>query len=297
MSTPTLERAIPGRARDLGDGFQVRRVLPAPQRMTVGPFIFFDHMGPVQLAAGHGMDVRPHPHIGLATVTWLFDGEVLHRDSLGSEQLIRPGELNWMTAGRGIVHSERSPTSARASGAHVHGLQLWVALPDALEAIEPAFQHVAADALPEVDVGGARLRVLAGSAYGVESPAQVHSPLFYVDARLAAGADLELPMEHTQRALYLVGGAVACDGTTYGPGTMLVFQPGVAVRIRALEATHMVLLGGAPIGQRHIWWNFVASTAERIEAAKAAWRAGGFPSVPGDTAEFIPLPEDFGRMK
>jgi len=289
---PTVELEIDARTRDLGDGFTVRRLLPAAARRMVGPFIFLDHMGPVQLAAGRGLDVRPHPHINLATVTYLFDGEILHRDSLGSEQLIRPGAVNWMTAGRGIVHSERSPADARKSGARVHGLQLWVALPKALEEVEPSFRHHGADSIPEVERPGARLRVVAGAAYGTASPVHLLSPLFYVEARLEPGAVLELPDEYAGRAAYVVDGAVSCDGASHRSSTMLVFRAGQPACIEALEAAQVMLLGGAPLdGERHIFWNFVSSSKERIERAKDDWRSRRFPLVPGDDEEFIPLPE------
>jgi len=289
---PAVELEIDARTRDLGDGFTVRRLLPAAARRMVGPFIFFDHMGPVQLAAGQGLDVRPHPHINLATVTYLFEGEILHRDSLGSEQAIRPGAVNWMTAGRGIVHSERSTAEARKSGARVHGLQLWVALPTALEEVEPSFRHHGAGTIPEVERPGARLRIVAGTAYGTGSPVYVLSPLFYVEARLERGAVLELPDEHAARAAYVVDGSVSCDGATQRSSAMLVFRAGQPACIQALEPAQVMLLGGAPLdGERHIFWNFVSSSKERIERAKDDWRNRRFPAVPGDDQEFIPLPE------
>lgn len=287
-----VELEIDGRARELGGGFTVRRLLPSAARRMVGPFIFVDHMGPVQLAAGAGLDVRPHPHINLATVTFLFAGEILHRDSLGSEQPIRPGAVNWMTAGRGIVHSERSPSEARKSGPFVHGMQLWVALPRADEEIAPSFQHHPADTIPLVEVAGARLRVIAGSAYGAVSPVAVRSPLFYVEAALERGATLRLPDEHRGRAAYVVEGAVTTDGKVHRPGAMLVFREGVPAAVEANEAARVMLLGGAPLdGERHIWWNFVSSSAERIERAKDDWRHGRFDRIPGDDVEFIPLPD------
>jgi redox-sensitive bicupin YhaK (pirin superfamily) len=291
-----VELEIAGRTRDLGDGFIVRRLLPASARRTVGPFIFVDHMGPVQLDAGRGLDVRPHPHINLATVTYLFEGEILHRDSIGSEQLLLPGAVNWMTAGRGIVHSERSPAAARKSGARVHGLQTWVALPRAREEVEPSFQHRAAGDVPDAHVAGARLRVIAGAAYGVTAPVAVLSPLFYVEARLDAGAALPVGAAElgagAERAAYVVAGAVACGGRTFGAGALVVLRAGGAERIEARGAAHVVLLGGAPLdGERHIWWNFVSSSPERIERAKDDWRAERFPTVPGDAVERIPLPQ------
>jgi redox-sensitive bicupin YhaK (pirin superfamily) len=282
-----VELTIEGRARELGQGFSVRRLLPAMARRMVGPFIFVDHMGPVSLPPGQGLDVRPHPHINLATVTYLFEGEILHRDSLGCEQLIRPGAVNWMTAGSGIVHSERSPAAARAGGARVHGLQLWVALPRAHEEDEPSFHHHPEDSLPRLDRPLARLTVVAGTAYGATSPVTVRSPLFYVEARLEAGARLPLPDDHAERAIYVVAGNVS----GYGAGTMVVFRSGAA-EIVAHEAAHVMLLGGAALdGERHIWWNFVSSSKERIERAKRDWREGRFATVPGDDQEFIPLPD------
>jgi redox-sensitive bicupin YhaK (pirin superfamily) len=287
-----LELVIEARVRDLGDGFRVRRLLPAAERRMVGPFIFFDHMGPVRMDPGRGLDVRPHPHINLATVTYLFEGEILHRDSLGTVQPIQPGALNWMTAGRGIVHSERSPAAAREAGVKLHGLQLWVALPRAREEVAPSFQHLAADDLPALKRDGAQLRVIAGRAYGATSPVQLLSPLFYVEARLESGAALSLPEEHAGRAAYVVEGSVGCDGETHGPGRMLVFREGAPAQIHASEPSRVMLLGGAPLdGQRQVWWNFVSSSSERIERAKKDWREGRFPKVPGDEVEFIPLPD------
>jgi redox-sensitive bicupin YhaK (pirin superfamily) len=258
----------------------------------VGPFIFFDHMGPVTMTPGSGLDVRPHPHINLATVTYLFEGEILHRDSLGSEQPIRPGAVNWMTAGRGIVHSERSPAAARKTGPSLHGLQLWVALPKAQEEVDPSFHHHPADSIPALEKPGARLRVVAGTAYGTAAPVTVLSPLYYVEARMDARAELALPEEHIEHAAYVVGGTVECDGKPYGSGTMMVFRDRARSRLVAREAAHVMLLGGTPLeSPRHVWWNFVSSSEERIERAKADWLARRFPSVPGDDVEFIPLPE------
>jgi redox-sensitive bicupin YhaK (pirin superfamily) len=291
VAEPALELLIEARVRDLGDGFRVRRLLPAAARRMVGPFIFFDHMGPVHMDPGHGLDVRPHPHINLATLTYLFEGEILHRDSLGTQQTIRPGALNWMTAGRGIVHSERSPGAARETGVHVHGLQLWDALPRAHEEVAPSFQHHAADDLPALEREGVRLRVIAGSAYGETSPAPVLSPLFYVEAQLEQGAALSLPDDHAGRSAYVVDGSVCCEGEAHGPGVMLVFREDAPARIRAQEPSRVMLLGGARLdGERHIWWNFVSSSPERIERARRDWRDGRFPKVPGDELEFTPLP-------
>jgi hypothetical protein len=258
----------------------------------VGPFIFLDEFGPVALPAGRGIDVRPHPHIGLATVTYLFAGEILHRDSLGSVQAIRPGAVNWMTAGRGIVHSERSGDEERARDKQLHGMQSWVALPLEHEATEPSFIHHAEAALPVIERDGVWLRLIAGRAYGESAPVAVYSDLFYLHAELAGGARVDLPNDHAERAFYVVSGAVTLDGTAYGPATMAVVRPGAAARLQAAEPSRVMLLGGAPLeGARHIWWNFVASTPERIEEAKADWKAGRFPGVPGDE-DFIPLPKD-----
>ena len=290
-SEPVIEFDIAAQTRDLGDGFVVRRLLPSPVCRMVGPFVFVDHMGPVWMAPGDGLDVRPHPHINLATVTYLFDGEILHRDSLGTEQLIRPGAVNWMTAGRGIVHSERSPAAARKTGKSLHGMQLWVALPKVHEEIAPSFQHHPADSVPAVELPGVRLRIVAGSAYGATSPVEVLSPLFYAEAQLERGARLTLPAEHLERAAYVVEGSLACDGKPHKAGSMVVFRPRLTAEIEALEPTRTMLLGGATIdGERHIFWNFVSSSHERIERAKQDWQHGRFPKVPGDEVEFIPLP-------
>ncbi len=298
VAQPTVELVLDARIRDLGDGFTVRRLLPSAVRRMVGPFIFFDHFGPVQLAPGRGLDVRPHPHINLATVTYLFEGAILHRDSLGSEQLITPGAVNWMTAGRGIVHSERSPATARKTGARMHGLQLWLALPLAHEQVEPSFRHHAEEEVPRVDLSGARLRVVAGSAYGVTSPVQTLSALFYVDAELAAAAELDLPDAYAARAAYVVDGSISCDGRRHGAGTMVVFREHAAARIAASEATRVMLLGGAPLdGERHVFWNFVSSSKERIGEAKLAWTERRFPMVPGDENEFIPLPVEIEKPR
>lgn len=289
MSGDVGDTLIAGRARPI-DGFPVARVLPAMARRLVGPFCFFDHLGPVALPAGTGFDVRPHPHIGLSTVTYVFEGAVLHRDSLGSEATIRPGSIHWMTAGRGIVHSERTPNEERAAGMRIHALQLWVALPREHEETDPSFRHYASDALPELEVGAVRIRVLAGTAYGVAAPVVVHSPLFYVEAQMPAGAQLAMPDEHAERAVYVVSGSVEHGDAVVPERSMLVFGPGSRT-IRAREAAHVVLIGGAPLeSPRHIEWNFVSSSQERIEQAKDDWRGRRFPRIPGDDEEFIPLP-------
>jgi hypothetical protein len=289
--TVQLVTVIDARARDLG-GFTVGRVLPAPGRKLIGPFIFFDHMGPATFPPGRGIDVRPHPHIGLATVTYLFEGEIVHRDSLGSHQAIRPGDVNWMTAGRGIAHSERTATQLRQATSRLDGLQLWVALPIRHEETDPEFHHHPARDLPTAEIAGARVRVLAGSAFGETSPVRTLSPLFYVDAAMPTGSELPLPNEHEERAAYVVSGSVECGSERAERGRMLVFTPGAAVTLRAVSDARLALIGGAPIdGERHIFWNFVSSSQARIEQAKRDWREGRFPKVPGDEQEFIPLPD------
>lgn len=283
-----VELILTPRDRDLG-GFSVRRLLPTARRRMVGPWIFFDHMGPADFPAGRGINVRPHPHIGIATVTYLFEGEILHRDSLGSVQTIRPGDINLMVSGRGIVHSERERPEVTAVDHALNGLQLWLALPDAHEETEPSFQHYPNDAIPALNAGGVPVRVLLGSAWGVTSPVRQFSETLYVEARLQRGQTLELPSA-PERALYVVSGALSAQGTALPEHTMTVFanQPDIAVR--ATEETRVALIGGAPVGERHIEWNFVASRRQRIEQAKQDWQAGRFPIVPGDEKEFIPLP-------
>ncbi len=284
-----IAHVVEGRARDLG-GFTVRRVLPFGGGRMVGPFIFFDHMGPVSFAAGKGIDVRPHPHVCLATVTYLFDGEIEHRDSLGVVQTIRPGDVNWMTAGSGIVHSERTGSPVRALGHKLHGLQSWVALPRSDEETDPAFHHFPASQLPVRHADGVRMRLIAGEAFGLRSPVHVFSGMFYVDATCDGDAILELPFEHAERAAYVVEGSIEVEGRSFAEGTLLVFVAGENVKLRAKTASRIALLGGAPLeSKRHIWWNFVASTPERIERAKRDWADGKFAPVPGDN-EFIPLP-------
>jgi redox-sensitive bicupin YhaK (pirin superfamily) len=286
----TVLQVIGARARDLG-GFSVRRVLPYEGVRMVGPFIFFDHLGPAQFAPGNGIDVRPHPHIALATVTYLFCGALEHRDSLGSVQEIRPGDVNWMTAGDGIVHSERTPRAQRADGQHIHGIQSWVALPDGEEDIEPGFAHYPAAALPGLSAAGAELTIIAGEAYGRRSPVITRWPTLYVDARISQGATLDVPMEHEERALYVAQGAVTIGEHTLSEGQLAIFAAAAPCRVRALKDTRALLLGGAAFTTpRFIWWNFVASSNERIERAKQRWARGQFPAVPGET-EFIPLPQ------
>ena len=278
--------------RDLGDGFQVRRALPSAHRRMVGPFIFFDQMGPVTLHAGDGLDVRPHPHIGLATVTYLLEGEILHRDSLGSVQSIRPGAVNWMTAGHGIVHSERTAQDVRAAGGPLFGLQTWVALPKAHEETDPAFFHHGADAIPQADAEGVTMRVVAGSCDGMTSPVRTFSDMLYADLVMVDGARYKLTTEHVERAIYVITGALAVEGQEGGfaAGELVILKPDAEIVLRALGPTRIMLVGGEPLGEpRNIYWNFVSSSAERIEQAKADWRADRFPRVPGET-EFIPLP-------
>jgi redox-sensitive bicupin YhaK (pirin superfamily) len=289
MSSPVTALIEP-RSRDLG-GFSVRRVLPAARARTVGPFVFFDHMGPAQYSAGTGIDVRPHPHIGIATVTYLFEGEILHRDSLGFEQPIRPGDVNWMTAGRGIVHSERERPEVRASDHGLNGIQSWIGLPKAHEETDPGFYHHPAASLPEITQGAATLRLIAGSAFGETAPTVTFSDMFYLDVRLPAGASATLPNDHEERAVYVADGAVTIAGETYTAGNMAVLTPGTDVAIEAAGNSRAMLLGGEPMdGPRHIWWNFVSSREERIEQAKNDWANGRFDKIAGDS-EFIPLPE------
>ncbi len=281
---------IEGRTRDLG-GFTVARILPSSARRRVGPVVFFDHLGPARFAPGEGIDVRPHPHIGLATVTYLFEGEIVHRDSLGAVQPIEPGAINWMTAGRGIVHSERTGAATRQAGSLLHGVQLWVALPQSHEEAEPDFRHHPAESLPERDIGGARVRVLVGDAYGARSPVRTLSPFLYADASLSAGSELPLPDEPEERAAFVVAGSVSCGDVRVEAPRMIVFEPGSAPSLRAGSDARLLLVGGAPLdGERHLWWNFVSSRPARIEQAKRDWVAGRFAPVPGET-EHIPLPD------
>lgn len=282
---------IAPRLHDLGDGVVVRRLLPFRLRRHVGPFVFFDHFGPIEFAPGRGLDVRPHPHIGLATVTYLFEGAIRHRDSLGSDVVIRPGDVNWMTAGRGIVHSERSPAPQRTAGHRLHGVQTWVALPrDGVE-VEPQFQHHAATSLPQREAAGVLLRVIAGSAFGMTSPVRAHAPTLHVEVRLAAGSRLVAPPEHAERAVHLMSGALQVDGAPLAPGHMLVVDGTAPIDLVAGSDCHLLLCGGAPLdGERVMWWNFVALDRDRIEQAKADWRAQRLGQVGGET-DFIALPE------
>jgi redox-sensitive bicupin YhaK (pirin superfamily) len=286
-----LELVIVPRVRDLGDGFSVRRALPHGKRQMVGPFIFFDQMGPVQFIAGQGLDVRPHPHIGLATVTYLFDGRVMHRDSEGNALEITPGAMNLMTAGRGIAHSERSPAGARQGTEGMFGIQSWIALPQAHEETAPSFQHFDAASLPLIEDGGVKARVIAGSAFGRTSPVGMLSEWLYAEVVLAAGASAPLDPDQEERAIYVAEGEVDIAGDRFEGPRLLVFRPGDRITVRALRDARLMFLGGAALeGPRYIWWNFVSSRKERIEQAKEDWKTGRFAPVPNET-EFIPLPE------
>ena len=286
-----IEQVIVPRARGLG-GFSVRRALPAAGKQMVGPFIFLDQMGPAEFLIGSGIDVRPHPHIGLATVTYLFDGEIVHRDSLGSALAIKPGELNLMSAGRGIVHSERTSAEQRAKGPRLFGIQAWAALPKSHEEGMPAFAHHDAGELPRIAADGKTVRVIMGSLYGKASPAAFPHPAFYAEAVLAPGAVLPLDPDYDERAVFIASGAIDIAGEAFAAGRLLVFRPGDRISILALSQARLMLLGGEPMdGPRHIWWNFVSSSKDRIDVAKADWKAKRFSLVPGDASEFIPLPE------
>ena len=293
MSDSAVDIVIEPRITDLGD-FEVRRVLPFAKRRAVGPFVFFDHMGPVVFGPGKGVNVRPHPHIGLATVTYLFEGAILHRDSLGTEQSIEPGAVNWMVAGRGIVHSERTSEADLARDVPMEGIQTWIGLPLADEETDPRFDHVAADSLPEFNREGVSYRLIVGAAFGREVTAvQTYSPIYYLHGEAPAGASIDLPGEYAERAIYVVDGELSVDGETHDNGKMVVFAENAAPDIRAAADTRFMQIGGAPLdGKRTIWWNFVSSDKDRMEAAKTRWKEGKFPKVPGDEKEFIPLPED-----
>ncbi len=298
-SLESIATLIIPRTRDLG-GFEVRRALPSAQRRMVGPFAFFDHVGPASFAPGEGgIDVRPHPHIGLATVTYLHKGEFRHRDSLGTDQMIYPGEVNWMIAGRGIVHSERTSEETRAGHHHLLGIQTWVALPQAHEEAAPAFEHVKEASLPHLEADGLDAHLILGTAYGERAPVKTFQDMFYVDMVLRNGAVAPLPDEHEERAVYVISGSVGIAGDWFEEGRMLVFRPGDPITLKAGPGgAHLMALGGEPMdGPRHVWWNFVASDRDRIEAAKEDWRdpdrrARRFPLPPGDAGEFIPLPKD-----
>ena len=284
-------RVLTGASKDIG-AFAVRRLLPALEQRSVGPFVFIDYIEPAQLPSGVGLDVRPHPHIGLATITYLFQGEFTHRDTLGSNQVIRPGDVNWMVAGRGIAHSERTGDEVRARGGLLHGVQTWVALPQTHEEVAPSFEHHPAATLPVVEREGVRIRVIAGNAFGARASTGVLSPTLYAHAHFEPGSALTIDPEHEERAALVVAGSVTCDGHSFGNGSLVVFKPQQVAELRADEAADVLLLGGAKLdGHRHIWWNFVSSSRDRIERAKQDWRSGAFGKVPGDENEFIPLPE------
>jgi redox-sensitive bicupin YhaK (pirin superfamily) len=284
-----IETRIHPPIRDLGDGFQVRRALPHGGKRSVGPFVFFDEMGPAKLAPGKGLDVRPHPHIGLATVTYLFEGEIMHRDSLGTVQAIRPGAVNWMTAGRGIVHSERTPERLRASGGPLWGVQTWVALPAAEEESEPSFSHH--EGLPMTQESGVTVRVILGDLLGLSSPVPTLSPTFYADVSIDATRRFAVPAKHEERGVHVVEGAVTIGGEAIEAGELVVLEPGAEALVEARANARILVFGGAPPdGPRFVWWNFVSSRKERIAQAAEDWKAGRFPRVPGET-EFIPLPD------
>jgi hypothetical protein len=290
LSCDSIEQVIVPRAHDLG-GFSVRRALPSIGRKMVGPFIFFDQMGPAEFLLGQGIDVRPHPHIGLSTVTYLFDGEIMHRDSLGTALPIRPGAVNLMTAGRGIVHSERTAPELRTAPQKLYGIQTWLALPKSHEETAPDFVHHTAEELPVIRGEGKRVRLIMGSAYGETSPVRFPHETLYAEAMLAPGAVLPFDADMDERAIYVVSGEIDIVGDTFGAGQLLVFKPGDRISVLALSHARLMLIGGEPMdGPRHIWWNFVHSSKDRIDQAKAEWKAGRFDTVPGDAEEFIPLP-------
>lgn len=289
--TAVAHLSIKPHLHDLGDGFIVRRMLPAMLKRTVGPFVFFDHIGPVDMRPGVGVDVRPHPHIGLSTMTYLFEGVFTHRDSLGVVQDIRPGAVNWMTAGRGVAHSERTPDAERAAGHRMHGVQFWVGLPQADSEVAPAFTHVAAEKLPQWSENGANFRLVAGAAFGRQSDVPIYSRMFCLDISLSAASEFVISTEHVERALQVVDGEVEVDGQILPMHGMLILTEGAEVRVRATHNARVVLFGGDPLdGPRFIWWNFVAADKERIERAKEDWKNGRFAAVPNES-EFIPLPE------
>ncbi|AZO05954.1 MULTISPECIES: pirin family protein [unclassified Mesorhizobium] len=286
-----IELMVIPNAKDIG-GFEVRRALPTAKRRLVGPFIFFDRMGPAILRAGHALDVRPHPHIGLSTVTYLFDGKIRHRDSLGTEMVIAPGDVNLMTAGRGIVHSERTPEELRGAPMSVSGLQTWLALPDGKEEIAPVFANTSVARLPQIDAEGVSGRVVIGEFSGLRSPVATASDTLYADLRLAAGASVQIPADAEERAIYTLEGDVSIAGDVFPAERLLVFKPGEEIVVSSERGAHFMLFGGASLGsQRYIWWNFVSSSKERIEQAKQEWKTGRFDIVPGDEEDFIPLPE------
>ncbi|MER8633245.1 pirin family protein [Mesorhizobium opportunistum] len=291
FASDQIELMVIPNAKDIG-GFEVRRALPTAKRRLVGPFIFFDRMGPAILRAGQALDVRPHPHIGLSTVTYLFDGKIRHRDSLGTEMVIQPGDVNLMTAGRGIVHSERTPEELRGAPMSISGLQTWLALPDDKEEVAPVFENTAVLRLPDVDAEGVSGRIVIGDFQGLRSPVRTDSETLYADLRLAPGASVKIPADAEERAIYTLEGEVAISGDVFPAERLLVFRPGDDIIVSSQTGAHFMLFGGASLGsKRYIWWNFVSSSKERIEQAKQEWKTGRFDIVPGDEEEFIPLPE------
>ncbi len=292
FASDQIELMVIANAKDIG-GFEVRRALPTAKRRIVGPFIFFDRMGPAILRVGQALDVRPHPHIGLATVTYLFDGKIRHRDSLGTEMVISPGDVNLMTAGRGIVHSERTPEELRGAPMSVSGLQTWLALPDGKEEVAPVFENTASAALPDFAAEGVVGRVVIGAFDGVRSPVRSASETLYVDIRLDPGAKIQIPADAEERAIYVLDGKISISGDRFSENRLLVFRPGDEIVVSSELGAHFMLFGGASLGSpRYIWWNFVSSSKERIEQAKEEWKTGRFDIVPGDEAEYIPLPEN-----
>ena len=292
-----VETVIIPRARDIG-GFEVRRALPSPRRQMVGPFIFFDQMGPAEFLTGEGIDVRPHPHIGLSTVTYLFEGEFQHRDSLGTDQMIYPGEVNWMTAGNGVTHSERTSEATRKGESNLHGIQTWVALPENKENMDASFEHIGNEQVPLIEAEGKKVNLILGNAWGERNPIRTYSEIFYADAILQSGAIIPMPDNHEDRGIYVVEGSVEIAGQIFANGKMAIFRPGDAISVKAGEhGARVILLGGETLnGPRYIWWNFVAYSKDKLEAAKEAWGKGDwehgrFQLPPGDTREFIPLPE------
>ena len=294
--TGAIELVVESQAKDLG-GFSVSWLLPSEMRQTVGPFIFFDHIGPATFAPGSGVNVRPHPHIGLATVTYLFEGELTHRDSLGFVQAIQPGAVNWMSAGRGIVHSERTPEALRDEGSRLHGIQSWISLPVVAEETDPDFSHYPSEVLPTIELPGVSMSLIAGSAFGDRSPVVTASPMFYLAAEMDAGSEFVMPDEYEERAVYIVKGSLVVDGEGFSTGQLIVFQRDRRITIVCEDNARLMLLGGAAIdGPRYLWWNLVSHSRERIEKAKADWKNGRFDKVPGET-EFIPLPEDRAKKQ
>ncbi|MEM6648860.1 MAG: pirin family protein [Pseudomonadota bacterium] len=296
-STDAVQTLLIPRAVDLGE-MEVRRALPSRKRQMVGPFIFFDQMGPATFGAGKGIDVRPHPHINLSTVTYLFDGEIEHRDSLGTHQTIQPGAVNLMTAGQGIVHSERTSPRLKQKGQHLSGIQTWLALPEDVEEQTPTFTHYSADDLPTIEADGMKTRLIAGEAFGVKSPLTVASATLYGDVILEKGAAFSIDPLYEERAIYIISGSIIVAGNEYAPEQLLILRKGEAIDISATSNARLMIFGGDPMeGPRYIWWNFVSSRQERIELAKEEWATGRFDTVPGDEEEFIPLPEDKGKPR